>query len=89
MQIMAHSPETLARPRIRNCLKLRACLIWPNTGSESDGGAFNNWDNNGQQHAFYLTGAGGVPEPATWGLMLTGFGLAGSALRRRRAMDAA
>lgn len=25
-----------------------------------------------------------VPEPATWGLMITGFGLAGAALRRRR-----
>ncbi len=29
-------------------------------------------------------GAGAVPEPATWALMLGGFGLAGSALRRRR-----
>lgn len=28
---------------------------------------------------------GVVPEPATWGLLITGFGLAGSALRRRRA----
>lgn len=27
---------------------------------------------------------GGVPEPAAWGLMLAGFGLAGAALRRRR-----
>ena len=27
---------------------------------------------------------GGVPEPATWALMLTGFGLAGVALRRRK-----
>jgi hypothetical protein len=27
---------------------------------------------------------GGVPEPATWGLMIGGFGLAGMALRRRR-----
>ena len=27
----------------------------------------------------------GVPEPATWGLMISGFGLAGAALRRRRA----
>jgi len=27
----------------------------------------------------------GVPEPGTWALMLAGFGLAGSALRRRRA----
>jgi hypothetical protein len=29
-------------------------------------------------------GGGGVPEPATWAMMLTGFGLAGMALRRRR-----
>ena len=27
---------------------------------------------------------GGVPEPATWALMITGFGLAGASLRRRR-----
>ena len=30
----------------------------------------------------------GVPEPATWGLMIGGFGLAGIALRRRRAVAA-
>ncbi len=29
---------------------------------------------------------GGVPEPATWGLMILGFGLAGGALRRRRSL---
>ena len=29
-------------------------------------------------------GAGGVPEPASWALMIAGFGLAGAALRRRR-----
>ena len=29
---------------------------------------------------------GGVPEPATWGLMIAGFGLAGTALRRRAAI---
>jgi len=28
----------------------------------------------------------GVPEPATWAMMICGFGLAGSALRQRRAL---
>jgi len=32
---------------------------------------------------------GGVPEPAAWTLMIGGFGLAGAALRRRRAATAA
>lgn len=31
-------------------------------------------------------GSPGVPEPATWALMLVGFGLAGTALRRRTAV---
>lgn len=30
---------------------------------------------------------GAVPEPATWGMMLVGFGAAGAALRRRRSAD--
>ncbi len=29
--------------------------------------------------------AGGVPEPATWAMMIAGFGLAGAAMRRRSA----
>lgn len=32
---------------------------------------------------------GTVPEPATWAMMIAGFGLAGAALRRRRAITAA
>jgi hypothetical protein len=32
--------------------------------------------------------SGGVPEPAAWSLMIAGFGLAGAALRRRRAVAA-
>ena len=37
----------------------------------------------------YPDRTGGVPEPATWALLLTGFGGMGAALRRRRAQSAA
>ncbi|MEG3125743.1 PEPxxWA-CTERM sorting domain-containing protein [Sphingomonas sp. GB1N7] len=29
--------------------------------------------------------SGAVPEPATWGMIIVGFGLTGAAIRRRRA----
>lgn len=29
---------------------------------------------------------GGVPEPASWAMMLSGFGMVGTALRRRKAI---
>jgi len=38
----------------------------------------------------YLTGPiSAVPEPATWAMMITGFGLAGAAVRRRKALAVA
>ena len=49
--------------------------------------ALNKAGDTGSEFNFggRLTFSGGaVPEPATWALMLTGFGLAGVALRRRR-----
>lgn len=45
----------------------------------------NNGDNTGTVAANVVTRQGGaVPEPATWLMMLAGFGGAGLALRRRR-----
>ncbi len=43
-----------------------------------------------QNFAFHVTPdvGGGVPEPASWALMISGFGLAGASLRRRRAIAA-
>lgn len=35
-------------------------------------------------HLSHWNPSGAVPEPATWGMMLLGFGLMGAALRRRR-----
>jgi hypothetical protein len=36
--------------------------------------------------SFVLSNAGGVPEPASWALMIVGFGSAGAMLRRRRSL---
>ena len=48
-----------------------------------------NYKQNGGNPAglrveFQNSAVGGVPEPATWAMMITGFGIAGVALRRRR-----
>lgn len=40
----------------------------------------------GQRYAIQF--ASGVPEPATWGMLLAGAGMAGAAMRRRRAVTA-
>ena len=44
---------------------------------------------NGIFEVSFSTSSGAVPEPATWGLMIMGFGLSGVALRSRRRMATA
>ena len=49
----------------------------------------NDFGTGGTNYAFRNDSPGGVPEPASWALMISGFGLAGAALRRRRTVVAA
>ena len=47
-------------------------------------------DQFGVDNLSFSTSRGGVvPEPATWAMMIAGFGMAGATLRRRRAIPAA
>jgi hypothetical protein len=46
-------------------------------------------DSDYQVYAVFVLAAGGVPEPATWVMMLLGFGLIGTSMRRRRAIGIA
>ena len=48
------------------------------------GVVFNQVVNNSQDATFSVTVDAPVPEPATWGTMLLGFGALGLAMRRRR-----
>lgn len=56
------------------------------SGAGFQGGDDESWgiDN----FSLRATPTGGIPEPATWAMMIAGFGLAGSAIRRRRALTA-
>ncbi|WP_185965054.1 PEPxxWA-CTERM sorting domain-containing protein [Glacieibacterium frigidum] len=51
----------------------------------------NNWIERDLEFGFRVFGdaAAAVPEPASWGLMIAGFGIVGSIARRRRSMVSA
>ncbi|HEY9234280.1 MAG TPA: PEPxxWA-CTERM sorting domain-containing protein, partial [Phenylobacterium sp.] len=55
-------------------------ILWTNNGTQDQkiGDLFS------QDIPFSHVTGGAVPEPATWAMMITGFGLAGAAIRRRR-----
>lgn len=68
-----------------------AASLFPSTGFAPQNYGFNLWPRNGVGAGTFVTDfspndgtiAATVPEPATWGLLTLGFGLVGSALRRR------
>jgi hypothetical protein len=70
-------------------------LCWHTSGGQMLGGwrvGANIWLNDSsdfEKVIYSFNGGGGVPEPASWMLMIGGFGLAGSALRRRKLATAA
>ncbi len=57
-------------------------------GAQFQQNGTGDFANVGGETAFFLTSPG-VPEPASWALMIAGFGLAGSSLRTRRSLRAA
>jgi hypothetical protein len=65
-------------------------LIFFNANSGDAGGAFSRmhdfgdgFEGRGLQTTFLMAG-NAVPEPATWAMLIFGFGLIGSAMRRRK-----
>jgi hypothetical protein len=46
----------------------------------------NNFDNSGSISAEVTSAIAALPEPASWGLMILGFGMTGAMYRRRRTM---
>jgi hypothetical protein len=65
---------------------LALAAAWGAAHSDFNGYADAIYAQDGHTQGF-VTG-GGVPEPASWALMIAGFGLAGGMLRRRRAAAA-
>ena len=67
-------------------------FVWNNESGGGHGpheGSWNYFFNAGNARLDATFNGGSVPEPATWAMMIAGFGLAGATLRRRRAVTAA
>jgi len=64
-------------------------IIFGSADGNGDNFEFN-FDGTGQAIFAYNAGPGGaVPEPASWAMLIAGFGLVGATMRRRRTMVAA
>jgi PEP-CTERM motif len=66
-------------------------FVYMNNGTNFAQLTQSEWNSFGDTDVYFKATFDGavVPEPATWALMIGGFGLAGASLRRRRAATAA
>ena len=86
------APFTLPAPAAGPDFRYRFVIDLGNLASQplQFGVLDGNYGDNGGEFRISLAqlragGAGAVPEPATWAMMIAGFGIAGSMLRRRTA----
>jgi len=77
---------TFALPDFRGRTALGTNNLFP-IGTQVGGLSVTLAEGQMPEHVHSLADAA-VPEPAAWALMITGFGLAGAAIRRRRAVAA-
>lgn len=61
---------------------------WPTAYSDAVDNVRFNFTGGPSGNFDFAVAGGAVPEPASWALMISGFGLAGAMLRRRRAVSA-
>lgn len=70
--------------------------VYQALGTNFSGPAWGNgtlklyyWDSNFDDNSGFISASVSVPEPASWAMMIAGFGLVGAAARRRRTIVAA
>jgi len=78
--ITAAAGTTFDAIRLTSCLTATACNL-ATTGAGSGNGAGINFE---RQNSIQLAQVAAVPEPATWAMMLIGFGAVGASVRRKR-----
>jgi hypothetical protein len=70
--------------------------VYQALGTSFSGPAWGNgtlklyyWDSNFEDNSGFISASVSVPEPASWAMLIAGFGLVGAAARRRRTIVAA